>query len=116
MNKIRACWAVLSLWMLVSICLAQDRAQPDLLLVHARVITMNPAAPLAQAIAIAGERIIWVGTDAEVQKVFPSVKSTIDLRGATVMPGIIDAHTHLLELGKSLLRLNLKDVATEEEA
>src|SRR5260370_6069776 len=32
------------------------------------------------------------------------------------MPGIIDAHTHLLELGKSLLRLNLKDVATPEEA
>src|SRR5262249_50714340 len=40
----------------------------------------------------------------------------LDLQGATVLPGIIDAHTHMLELGKSLLRLNLKDVATEEEA
>jgi len=77
---------------------------------------MNPAMPSAQAIAIAGDRIIWAGTDAEAQKRFPSVKNRIDLRGATVMPGIIDAHTHLFELGKSLLRLNLKDVATEQEA
>jgi predicted amidohydrolase YtcJ len=102
--------------MVVSICLAQDRAQPDLLLVHARVVTMDPALPSAQAIAVTGERITWVGSDAEAQKLFASVKNTIDLRGATVMPGIIDAHTHLLELGKSLLRLNLKDVATQEQA
>jgi len=102
--------------MVVSICLAQDRAQPDLLLIHAKVITMDPASPSAQAIAIAGERVTWVGSDPEAQKLFSSVKNTIDLRGATVMPGIIDAHTHLLELGKSLLRLNLKDIATEEEA
>jgi predicted amidohydrolase YtcJ len=112
----RARSAVLLILIVVAICAAQARAQPDLLLVHARVITMDPAAPSAQAIAIAGERITWVGTDAEAQKLFPSVENTIDLRGATVMPGIIDAHTHLLELGKSLLRLNLKDVATEEEA
>src|SRR5215472_18353857 len=108
--------AVFVISMVVSICLAQDRAQPDLLLIHAKVITMDPASPSPQAIAIAGERITWVGSDAEAQKLFSSVKNTIDLRGATVMPGIIDAHTHLLELGKSLLRLNLKDVATEEEA
>ena len=116
MSKVRVCCAVFSFWMVVSICLAQDRAQPDLLLVQARVVTMDPASPSAQAIAIAGGRITWVGTDAEAQRLFHSVKNTIDLRGATVMPGIIDAHTHLLELGKSLRRLNLKDVATEEEA
>src|SRR5215472_9482176 len=116
MNNVRVGWAVLSFLAMVSICTAQDRARPDLLLVHARVITMDPASPSAQAIAIAGERITWVGSDAEAQKLFSSVKNTIDLRGATVMPGIIDAHAHLLELGKSLLRLNLKDVATEEEA
>ncbi len=116
MNKIRAQCVVLSFWILGSVCLAQDRAQPDLLLFHGRVITMDPAAPSAQAIAIAGDRITWVGTDVAAQKLFPSVKNRIDLRRATVLPGIIDAHTHLFELGKSLLRLNLKDVATEEEA
>ena len=124
---------MLSLWMAGSLCLAQDRVAPDLLLVHARVVTMDPrtvmptasapgspashlAAPSAQAIAIAGDRVVWVGADDAAQKLFPLAKKKIDLRGATVLPGIIDAHTHLFELGKSLLRLNLKDVATEEEA
>src|SRR5215813_2402345 len=116
MNNLRVCWAVISFSMVVFTCPAQDRAQPDLLFLHAKVATMDPAVPSAQAMAIAGEGIAWVGSDAEAQKRFPSVKNTIDLRGATVMPGIIDAHTHLLDLGKSLLRLNLKDVATEEDA
>jgi predicted amidohydrolase YtcJ len=89
--------------------------KPDLLLVHGNVVTMNPAKPSAEAIAIAGERIIWVGKDSEAQKLF-RLAQTVDLQGATVLPGIIDAHTHMLELGKSLLRLNLKDVATPEEA
>ena len=113
MNKL--CLLV-SVWTLSSLCLAQNQPLPDLLLFHARVVTMNPAMPSAQAIAITGDRITWVGQDLEAQMLFPSVKSKIDLHGATVMPGIIDAHTHLFELGKSLLRLNLKDVATEQEA
>jgi predicted amidohydrolase YtcJ len=77
---------------------------------------MNPAQPRAQALAITAGRITWVGSDKEAQKLFPSAKRTVDIHGATVMPGIIDAHTHLFELGRSLLRLNLKDVTTEEEA
>jgi predicted amidohydrolase YtcJ len=109
-------WVGFSLWIVGSLCLAQDRAQPDLLLSHGKVITMDPSTPSAQAIAIAGDQIVWVGTDAAAQKLFPSVKNKIDLHGATVLPGIIDAHTHLFELGKSLLRLNLKDLATKEEA
>src|SRR6476660_5510400 len=116
MNKLCLRSLLVSVCTLSSLCLAQNQPLPDLLLLHARVVTMNPAMPSAQAIAIAGARIIWAGTHAEAQKRFPSVKNRLDLRGATVMPGIIDAHTHLFELGKSLLRLNLKDVATEQEA
>ena len=88
----------------------------DLLLFNAHVITLNPAQPTAQALAIRGDRIVWVGTNDEAQKLFPATSRTIDLHGATVLPGIIDAHTHLISLGESLLRLNLKDVATEQEA
>jgi predicted amidohydrolase YtcJ len=39
----------------------------------------------------------------------------MNLQGATVLPGLIDAHTHLINLGESLVRLNLKDIPTEEE-
>lgn len=95
---------------------SQDVQAPDLLLVHGKVVTMDPARPSAQAIAIQGGRIAWVGSDREALKRFGSAGMKIDLHGRTVLPGIIDAHTHLFELGKSLLRLNLKDVGTEAEA
>src|SRR5262249_11901277 len=93
----------------------QSRAA-DLVLINGHVITMNPRQPTAQAIAIQQERIVWVGSDEEASKLFGRNIRRADLHGATVLPGIIDAHTHMLELGKSLLRLNLKDVSTPEEA
>jgi len=86
----------------------------DLLLLHAHIITMDSARPAAQAIAIHAGRFAWVGSDDEARTRFPATH-TLDLQGATVLPGIIDAHTHLIELGKSLLRLNLKDVTSEKE-
>jgi predicted amidohydrolase YtcJ len=91
-------------------------AQADLLLLNGNVITMDQARPVAQAIAIQADRFAWVGSSEEARTFFPRAVRTIDLHGATVLPGLIDAHTHLVELGKSLLRLNLKDVANEEEA
>ena len=101
---------------LAGVCHGQEVPAPSLLLVHGKVVTMDPARPSAQAIAIRGGRIAWVGSDREALKRFGSAGMKIDLRGRTVLPGIIDAHTHLFELGKSLLRLNLKDVATEDDA
>ncbi len=88
---------------------------PDLLMLNANAVTLAPARPKAQAIAIQGDRIAWVGTTDEARKLFPRASRIIDLHGATVLPGINDAHTHLISLGESLLRLNLKDVATEKE-
>jgi len=90
--------------------------QPDLVLLNAHVVTMNPKQPAAEAIAIAGGRIVWVGSGTQANTFSKSGARLVDLHGATVLPGIIDAHTHLLALGQSLLRLNLKDVATETEA
>lgn len=89
---------------------------PDLLLFNAHVITMNPGQPAAEAIAIKQDHIAWVGSSEEARRMFGKKVRSIDLHGATVLPGIIDAHTHLIELGKSLLQLNLKDVAGEQEA
>src|SRR5262249_48837198 len=110
----RTACSLLAFFTVTLVSFGQERPKPDLLLLHANVVTMNSAKPTAQAIAVAGERITWVGSDREGQKLFPAVR-TIDLHGAAVLPGFIDAHTHMFELGKSLLRLNLKDVATEEE-
>jgi predicted amidohydrolase YtcJ len=90
--------------------------QPDLLIFNAHVVTMNRKQPSAEAIAIQGSRVVWVGSSAEAQKFSSAVARRVDLHGATVLPGIIDAHTHLLALGQSFLKLNLKGVATHQEA
>lgn len=89
--------------------------KPDLVLHNATILTMNPKQPAAQALAIRGGQVIWVGGEEDSWRLFPDARRT-DLAGATVLPGIIDAHTHLLALGQSLLRLNLKDAATPDEA
>src|SRR5690348_4661050 len=90
--------------------------QADLLLVNGHVVTMNPRQGVAQAVAVRGGRIAWVGTGAEAARRFPEPLRRIDLGGATVVPGIIDAHGHLASLGESYLRLNLKGVETPEAA
>jgi predicted amidohydrolase YtcJ len=91
-------------------------AKADLVLLNARVITMNPHQPAAEAIAVGDGKIVWVGKTAEAKRLFSGEVQAIDLHGATVLPGIIDAHTHLMSLGESFLKLNLKDVSTPEQA
>src|SRR5262245_2305718 len=92
---------------------AGERA--DLLIVDARVMTMNPRQPRASAVAIRDGRVAWVGESGEAARRFTGAARTLRLGGATVLPGIIDAHTHLQSLGESLLKLNVKDLATPEE-
>ena len=72
--------------------------------------------PDAQAVALRGDRIMFVGqrVDGEAYR-GPSTR-VIDLKGATVLPGLIDSHVHLPELGASLERVNLVGVQTEAEA
>jgi len=105
------CFLALSL---LTASLPAQTPNADLLLLNARVVTMNDKQPSAQAVAIHGERIVWVGNSDEGKKLYPSAHA-MDLLGATVLPGLIDAHGHLINLGESLVRLNLKDIPTEKE-
>jgi predicted amidohydrolase YtcJ len=71
---------------------AQTRA--DLLLVNGRVLTVDSADRIVQAVAIAGNRIVAVGTTAEVERMAAPNARRIDLGGRTVTPGLLDAHAH----------------------
>jgi predicted amidohydrolase YtcJ len=95
--------------------LTQTPAKADLLLLNANVITMNPRQPAAEAVAVKGGRIAWVGSTADARALFGNVAETLDLGGATILPGIIDAHGHLMNLGESFLKLDLKGLATPED-
>ncbi|MGE3180118.1 MAG: amidohydrolase [Phycisphaerae bacterium] len=67
--------------------------------VNGNIHTMSEAKPHADAMAVRAGRIIAIGTEAEVRQAAGEESEIIDLRGRTVLPGLIDAHGHLLGLG-----------------
>ena len=83
---------------------------PDLLLVSGRVYTLDAAKPWAEAIAIRGDRIVAVGTNAEIRQAAGPRTRVIDLKGAFVTPGFNDAHVHVESTGALLTGVNLLDV------
>lgn len=91
------------------------QARADLILLNGNIYTVDSARPTATAIAVRAGRVLFVGSDGEARKLGKGSTRVIDLRGATVVPGIIDAHAHLLGLGNTLRRVNLAGAASYEE-
>ena len=73
-----------------------EAGQVDLILVGARVLTSDSTRPTAEAVALDGERIRAVGSDEDIRRLGGPKTRVVDLRGRTVIPGLIDAHVHLL--------------------
>ncbi len=84
---------------------ASDRPA-DLVLVNANVVTLDRARPRAQAVAVMGNRIAWVGPERDLAGLSPRRTKVIDCRGGTVVPGLIDAHCHVLAYASSLLAVD----------
>lgn len=85
-------------------------AVPDLILVGGRVYTLDSARPWAEAVAVSGDRIIAVGTSAEMRRAAGTSTRVIDLKGAFVTPGFNDGHVHVESTGALLTGANLLDV------
>lgn len=112
-----------------------EKAAADLILTNAHVYTLawpdpsvegaidaaaphdaNGWRPDAEAVAIKAGEIVFVG-DADGALAFKGFDTRIvDLAGATVTPGLVDSHTHILELGAKLAAVDLTGIATEDEA
>jgi predicted amidohydrolase YtcJ len=82
----------------------------DLMLLNGRIHTLDPARPWAEAVAIAGDRIVAVGSSADVAARRGTATRVIDLRGRFALPGFNDAHVHIDATGSLLLGANLLDV------
>ncbi|MGB1178867.1 MAG: amidohydrolase family protein, partial [Lentibacter algarum] len=72
------------------------RTTPDEILTGGTVLTMDSNTPFATAIALAGGRILAVGTDAEIKAVAGAGTKHTHLHGRHIMPGLIESHTHAL--------------------
>lgn len=82
----------------------------DLAIVNAHIYTGDPAHPVVSSLGIAGGKIVSAG-DAAAKG-----RTTIDAHGATIIPGLIDSHTHMQGLGDSLENLDLRGVTSEARA
>src|SRR5210317_1073908 len=109
--------------------------EASLILVNARVYTLDweepapdgtasPGAPRdsagwypdAQAVAIRDDEILFVGSGTDAMQFEGDSTRIVDLAGATVIPGLVDSHTHVFGLGALLDQVNLVGIETEEQA
>jgi predicted amidohydrolase YtcJ len=90
-------------------------SQADVVLRNGKIWTVNPKQPEAEALAIAGDRIIAVGTEAQIRPLIGGKTKVIDLKQRRVLPGFHDSHVHLLATGQRLSEVALKDAADEAE-
>lgn len=92
-----------------------DLLSPDLILVNGRIHTVDDASPSATAVAIRDGRFVAVGSDDEIRDLARARTRVEDLGGATVVPGLIDAHNHLLATGRMLREAQLFDTRSIPE-
>jgi predicted amidohydrolase YtcJ len=88
--------------------------QATLAIVNGKVLNANGS--LSEAVAVAGDRILRVGTNADINTLRGTATNVIDARGRAVIPGLIDSHVHFLLGGESLDQINLRGTRTQDEA
>jgi predicted amidohydrolase YtcJ len=89
---------------------------PELLLTNGSFYTLDPARPRAQALAIRDDRIVAVGDEAEARAALarPGQAETLDLRGRTVLPGLVDAHLHFKWYSLGLSEVDAETASLDE--
>jgi predicted amidohydrolase YtcJ len=91
-------------------------AEPaDLVLINGKVVTVDPARPQAEAVAILGDKIAAVGTTREIEAYIGPRTRVIDLQGKLVIPGFIEGHGHFTGLGRSQMILDLTRARSWDE-
>jgi len=79
--------------------LGAQQGPPDLILSNGKIITVDERFTIAQAVAVRGNQIVAVGTNQDVNRLAAAATRRIDLRGRSVIPGLIDNHMHVLRYG-----------------
>lgn len=88
----------------------------DLVITAGVVRTMDPGRPRAEAVAVRGERIVFVGSAADARALVGPGTRVVALPGRAVVPGLVDGHAHLYGLGTALETLSVRGARSAEEA
>ncbi len=88
----------------------------DLIIVNGNIITMDPTNPTGTALAVKSYKILAVGTDEQILDLVRDAQRVIDLGGKTVIPGFVDAHTHLTSSGVRSTHVQLSTARSIEIA
>jgi predicted amidohydrolase YtcJ len=105
----------------LTLAAAPDRIQPppiqsaSLVLTNGKVITVEDTQPEAQAIAVRGDRIAAIGSNADVQRFVGPATEVIDLKGQLVIPGFVEGHAHFMATGEAQLDLKLMPATSWEQ-
>lgn len=95
---------------------AQAGPPADLIVTGARIHTVDPARPLAQAMAVRGGRVVFVGSASEAAILRGPSTRVLDLPGRVIIPGMVDAHLHFMNVGAALRNVDLVGTTSENEA
>jgi predicted amidohydrolase YtcJ len=106
--------AAVTLWLAAGIARAAEPAA-DLVVVGAAIATLDPARPEAAALAVRGDRIVAVGSDAEIAPFVGPGTRRLEAGGRRVVPGFIEGHGHFMSLGESLGTLDLRGAERWED-
>ncbi|PMY61872.1 MULTISPECIES: amidohydrolase [Pseudomonas] len=93
----------------VSFASMEAMAATDLVLFNGQVFTADRAQPKAQALAVADGKVLQVGSDEQIKALIETGTRVIDLGGKTLMPGLIDSHSHAIFGGLEMTSANMQD-------
>lgn len=94
---------------------AQEKPAADLIVTNGKIWTGDAGRPQAEALAVIGERIVAVGSSAEMDQWRGPETKIIDAGGKLVLPGFNDAHVHLVDGSATLFNVRLKDAKNPQE-
>jgi predicted amidohydrolase YtcJ len=102
--------------LLLSFLPANPKVEPaDLVFINGNIYTVNEKQAHAEAVAVKGDRIVFVGSNAAAKNFQGAHTRVVDLHGATMVPGMTDAHYHFIGVGLREMNLNLEGITNLED-